>query len=146
MDRYVADTTSIISYFSDVFRRPPKISEKALRIIDSSFNGNTVLIIPSIVFIEIFKKWFSSEERSNQIRYEVYERIKAQPNIEIKPLEQEVLENFIAITDIEPDYNFDNHDKQVLASAMMLQAPLITSDTNIIRYNKRKNVIPTIIS
>lgn len=147
MNRFVVDTSALISYFAAVFQRPSQLSEKGLRIMELGLEKDKViLIIPSVVFVEIFKKWFVSEETSRKIRYEVYERIKAQPNVEIKPLEQEVLENFLMIIDIEPDYNFDNHDKQVLASAMMLQAPLITSDSKLIRYNKRKRVIPDIIS
>ena len=107
---------------------------------------NIILIIPSIVFIELFRKWFRNEELSSKIRYEIFERVRSRPNMEIKPIEQEVLENFIKIVDIESDYNFDNHDKHVLASAMMLNAPLITSDTKLIRYNKRKRVVPEIIN
>lgn len=145
--RFVVDTTSLISYFSEIFEEPPKISPTALKIIDKAFRESTpLLIFPSIVFIEIYKKFFLNEEKAAQIRIEVFERIRQRENMEIKPLEKEVLENFVKIVDIEPDYNFDNHDKQVLASAMMLQCPLITSDTRLIRYNRRKNVIPKVIS
>ncbi len=146
MNRYVVDTTSLISYFSNVFGQGSQISEQSLKLIDSAFSGKVILIIPSIVFVEIFRKWFTSQEMARKIRYEVFERIKSQENIEIKPLESEVLENFIKIVDIESSHNFDNHDKQVLASAMMLQCELITSDRRIIRYNRRKKVIPGILN
>lgn len=144
--RYVIDTTSLISYFSDIFEEPPKISERSIGIINSAFiHDNTVLIIPSIVFVEIFKKWYQSDEWSEKIRYEVYEKVISRPNIEIRPLDIELIENFIRITDIEPNHNFDNHDKQVLACAMMLNCDLITSDQKVIRYNRRKNVVPAIL-
>lgn len=147
MNRFVVDTTSVISYFSDVFGESSQISQHALNLIDKAFHEDSILLIfPSIIFVEIFKKWFINEEEAAKIRIEVLERIKNRGNMEIKPLEKEVLENFIKIQDIEPNYNFDNHDKQVLASAMMLQCPLITSDLRLIRYNKRKKVIPKIIS
>jgi len=146
-NRFVVDTTSLISYFSGVFGESSQISQHALNLIDRAFYEDSILLIfPSIVFVEIFKKWFVSEAKAAQIRFEVLERIKNRGNMEIKPLEREVLENFIKIQDIEPKYNFDNHDKQILASAMMLQCPLITSDLRLIRYNKRKKVIPKIIS
>jgi predicted SnoaL-like aldol condensation-catalyzing enzyme len=148
-ERFVIDTTSLISYFSEVFERGSQISEKALRLIEKGFSGDgVILIIPSIVFIEIYKKWFVNEEMANKIRYEVYERIKHCPSIEIKPIEAEVLENFIKITGIEVGHNFDNHDKQILASAMMLQCPLITSDGPITRYatKTRKGIIPHVIN
>ena len=64
--------------------------------------------------------------------------------MEIQPLDKEILENFALITDIESNHNFDNHDKQVLAAAMTMQCPLITSDRPLIRYNQRKKVIPAI--
>lgn len=145
--RYVLDTTSIISYFDYVFEKPSQISEKALRIIRKGMTSDEViLIIPSIVFVEIFKKWFTSDERSHKIRYEIFEKIRLRGNIEIKPIEQEVISEFIKIRNIEANHNFDNHDKQILACAMMLQCPLITSDTNVIRYNKINRVIPETIS
>ncbi|EXZ37797.1 hypothetical protein M104_3446 [Bacteroides fragilis str. 1007-1-F  len=76
----------------------------------------------------------------------MYIPIVSQENFAIEPLDKEVLDNFIKITDIESGWNFDNHDKQILATAMKFQTPLITSDERIIRYNKKKKVIPYIFS
>jgi hypothetical protein len=72
----------------------------------------------------------------------VYEKIKSRENIEIKPLEKEVLLNFIRIETIDSTINLENHDKQILASAMMLNCGLITSDRKIISYVSKNNVIP----
>jgi hypothetical protein len=52
----------------------------------------------------------------------------------------------IQIVDIQKDKKFDNHDKQVLATAMMYNCPLITSDVRIKIYNDAKGVIPGILS
>jgi predicted nucleic acid-binding protein len=146
-ERYVIDTTSLISYFDDIFEEPPKISQDAIKIIHSAFmEENVILIIPNIVFVEIFKKWYQNEEWAEKIKYEVYQKVISQPNIEVRPLDIELLENFVRITDIEPNYNFDNHDKQILACAMMLNCNLITSDRRIIRYNNRKKVVADICS
>ncbi len=142
---YVVDTTSLISYFNNIFGGPAKISRDALKIIETAFkrDSDIKLSIPSIVFVEIFDKWFDNEEIAAAIRIEIMTLIAERPNIEIKPIEKEVLENFIKIND---DFiKFDNHDKIILASSMMLQWPLITSDSNIIRYNKKYKVIPNII-
>ncbi|MCK4764484.1 MAG: hypothetical protein KAW12_19955 [Candidatus Aminicenantes bacterium] len=143
---YVVDTTSLISYFGEVFSRPRQISHNALHIIDKAFKDHDSinLSIPSIVFVEIFEKWFKDEETSAKIRSEIMTPIYAAPNIEIKPLDKEVLENFLKIRDSR--IKFDNHDKIILASSMMLQWPLITSDSKIIKYNKRHRVVPDIIS
>ena len=146
-NRYVVDTTSLISYFKDIFKVESKISVDSVKIIHSGFmEENIILIIPNIVFVEIFKKWYKNTELAEKIRYEVYQKVISRPNIQIRPLDFEVLENFIKIVDIESDQNFDNHDKQILACAMMLDCNLITSDRRLIRYNNRKKVIPAIFS
>ncbi len=144
---YVIDTTALISFYPDIFNDGQKISKEAIKIIDKAFDeGSDVrLSIPAIVFVELFVKWYSNVERAARIRYEIFEVIKDKPNIEIKPFEKEVLENFIQLED--DIINLENHDKIILASAMMLECPLITNDRKIIRYvNKHKNVIPGIIS
>ena len=145
---YVVDTNALISYFSGMFPGADiSISQSSLELIDSAFKNNNEikLIIPACVFIEIFIKWFKNDELASRIISEVYLRIKEKENIEIQPLDKEILENYIRIKDIESDHNFDGHDKQVFASAMTMECPLITSDQRLIRYNKRKKMIPDIL-
>jgi predicted nucleic acid-binding protein len=145
---YVVDTNALISYFFKMFPGSDvSISPSSLEIIDSAFNNNNEikLIIPACVFIEIFIKWFKNDELASRIISEVYLRIKEKENIEIQPLDKEILENYIRIKDIEADHNFDGHDKQVFASAITMNCPLITSDQRLIRYNKRKKMIPEIL-
>jgi predicted nucleic acid-binding protein len=146
-DRFVIDTCALISYFSEIFdNQQPSISEDSLSIMDRGFNlKDCILIFPVTVFIEIFKKWFVNDEIAEKIKVEVYQRIKDSENMEIQPFDKEILENFILITDIEKDYNFDNHDKQIFAAAMAMNCPLITSDKRIFRYNKRKGLVPRIL-
>lgn len=144
---YVVDTNGLISYFDNVFNLDKTVSREGLKIIDRGFEGMEIkLIFPNAVFIEIFNKWFRNEELAAKIKYEVYQRIRNQENMEIRSFDQETMENFIKIVDIEPDYKFDNHDKQVYAAAMTMQCPLITSDTKLMRYNNRKRFLPRIIS
>lgn len=144
--RYVIDTTSLISYFAPIFEKECVISKAAIQIIEDAFNdSNVILYYPSIVFIEVFSKHFVNEERAKLIRYEVFEKIKNQGNMSIEAIDFEVLEKFMKILDIEPDYNFDNHDKQIFATAMKYNCSLITSDERLIRYNRRKKLIPEVI-
>lgn len=144
--RYIIDTTALMSYFANIFEIESKVSKEALTIIDEAFENNKhILLIPSIVFIEIFSKQFISPERASKIRYAVYEKIKSCKNISIESIDREVLECFIQITDIEVNHNFDNHDKIIFATAIKHQVPLITSDLRLIRYNKKKKLIPNII-
>ncbi len=86
----------------------------------------TLLLIPSIVFVEIFSKQFQTEEKATKIRYEVYQRILNRSNISIESLDREVLECFLEITDIDKKYNFDNHDKIIYATAIKFKTSLIT--------------------
>ena len=104
---------------------------------------DVLLSIPSIVFIEIFDKWVIDDEFRAMFISEVLEVISQCPNIEIKPIDEEVLQMFISLND--PIVNLENHDKIILASAMALQWPLITSDSKLVRYVKKYKVIPTII-
>lgn len=147
--KYVVDTCALISYFQNIIdpTGTPTISEAALQIIDKGFNDDDYLLFfPSTVFIEIYKKWCRTENDSERIRHEVFERIKLRDNMHIVPIDKFVLESFVEITDIEADHNFDNHDKQVLAVAMDNDCPLITSDQPVSRYVRRKNVIPDVIN
>ncbi|WP_396210918.1 PIN domain-containing protein [Flavobacterium sp.] len=146
-DIYVVDTNAIISYFSKIFEGDVSISKEAIELIDLAFHTSEIkLIIPSTVFIEIFIKWFKSDEISAKIKSEVYFKIKNRENMQIRVFDKETIENYIKIKDIEPDYNFDSHDKQVFASAMTMDCALITSDLHLIRYNERKNILSKIIS
>lgn len=143
---YVADTNAIISYFKCAFGVSSTISEKGLKIIGYALDNspNEVrLCIPSVVFVEIYEKWFTTEEFAKKVFYEVYQPILQSPNIEIKPIEDEVLENVIKIDGKMKEHEMN--DKLILASAMMLNCPLITSDTVIIDYVKTHNIIPEII-
>lgn len=145
---YVIDSCALISYFNEILIGSDiSISKRSLGIIDRAFCSDDIkLIFPSTVFIELFKKWFKSEEDAERIKVEIYSRISSRANMEIQPFDREVLENFMKIKDIEPDHNFDNHDKQILAAAMTMECALISSDRKIIRYNKRKGVIPEILN
>ena len=58
--KYVIDTTALMSYFSSTFEIQNKMSQHALDIISQAFNNDSIiLLIPSIVFVEIFSKQFT---------------------------------------------------------------------------------------
>jgi len=144
-DNYVLDTNSLISYFRDIFKVSSTISQQALNIIDDAFNNSKYkIIIPSIVFIELFKKWYKDEEFLAKIRYDIFQFLRDKENIAILGIDREVLENLILLNNIQ--FNFDNHDKLILATAMVYQYSLISSDGRIAAYNNTNKVIPAIIS
>ena len=144
--RYVADTNAVISYFNDVFSVQPSVSVVALAIIEKAVNRpelNIRLIIPSIVFVEIYEKWCRNEEILRRIYYDVYKPLTEKPNVELKPVESEVLENLLGIGGVLSGH--DLHDKIIVASAMMLECPLITSDQKISQYVGYGCKIPAVI-
>lgn len=148
-ERIVVDTTAIISYFDSVFRQNPQITREGLQYIDSAFESeyNTILIIPSVVFVEIFEKWFRrscGEEFHARFRSEVLNPILSAPNIEIREIDNEVWEAFLTLQDA--DINLENRDRIILASAVVLNAPLITSDRKVIQFVERNKVIPNTIN
>ena len=147
IQRYVIDTCSLISYFNRVFEDSQKLSTRAQRIIGRAFHSfpeDVKLSIPAVVFVEIFEKWITTNEFAAKFHYEVFQLVVQSPNIEIKPIEREVLDNLLLIGDSMSDHEI--HDKIILASAMMLNCPLITIDTKIINYVDEHRVIPRIVS
>lgn len=149
--RFVIDTTALISYFAHIFNVPSQISSKGLSYITRVFqsDGDYLMTIPSTVFVEIFDKWFRGKNTTNEefrakFISEVFNVIKFSPNIEIRELDIEILENFLRLDD--PDINLENRDKIVLASAVTLKSPLITSDAKIKKYVERYKNIPDLIS
>lgn len=139
--RYVIDTNGLISFFSEVFGDAPEfdgaplISQKARKALQEALSpseGRVLLSVPSIVFIEIYEKWLRSEEFLRKFFYEVFTPLKQSPNVEIRAIDQEVLENLLTVDGCLAKH--DLHDKIVVASAMTLECPIITVDPKIIEF------------
>lgn len=149
--RYVIDTNALISYFSSIFDVPPQVSSKGLSIIHKAFQDNSdcLAIIPSVVFVEIFDKWFrdnniTGEEFRAKFISEVIVPIKNSPNIQIRELDKEILESFLSLNDTY--IKLENRDRIILATAVVLNSYLITSDRKIKEYVEKYQVIPGIIN
>jgi predicted nucleic-acid-binding protein len=142
--RYVIDSVSLINFFNELFEEDEKISQDARRIIKSGFNINSAvkLVIPSTVLLEIHSKFVFSKEMARKIFYEVYYPIKESPDIEIKPLEREVIEEFILIDDA--IVGLEHNDKLILAAAIQLKCPIITIDPKIVSYVKKTKITSVI--
>lgn len=147
MELFVIDTTSLISHFPSVFGRPSRLTKKAHHIISKGFDNYSSeiqLSIPALVFVEIYEKWITSEEFAEKFYYEVVRPILESTNIEIKPIEREVLECVLQIGGSLSSHEI--HDKLILASAIMLNSPLITSDEAVIDYVNETKVIPYVVT
>lgn len=139
--RYVIDTNGLISFFAGVFEDAsgfdgaPSLSQKTKNTIKkavSPIEGGVLLSVPSIVFIEIYEKWLRSEEFFRKFFYEVFIPLKQSPNVEIRAIDQEVLENLLTVDGCLAEH--DLHDKIVVASAMTLECSIITVDPKIIEF------------
>ena len=138
-ERYVIDTCAIIDYFDYIFgTTSSSLSATGRTIISDALSVNRpfsalpILIIPSIVFLEIFQKWFDNVDLANRIVREVYRLFVERDNIEIRKLDREVVEFVRTIRG-----SLSNHeinDKIVLATALILKCPLITNDSDIQGY------------
>ena len=147
LENYVCDTNSIISSFADIFHSTSTISGRALSIIEEAiqpYPSYIRLSIPSVVFIELFDKYLVDVESVREFYYKCYVKIVDSPNVEIKPIEKEVLQQLINLKYSLP--NHDIHDKLILACAMTLECPLITSDSVLIDFVQKHRVIPEILS
>jgi predicted nucleic acid-binding protein len=149
--RIVVDTTAIISYFSSIFGEQSQISPEGLSIIQDAFESDDriIMIIPSIVFVEIFDKWFKgTQQKDEEFRAkflaEVLHTIQRSPNMEVREIDDEVIEKFLELYD--EDIGLEQRDRIILASAVVLNAYLITSDKKIILFQKRYSLIPEIIT
>ena len=145
--RYVTDTNCIIWYFYEVFEQPRSLSSRASGIMSEALSRtprDVRLSIPSVVFLEVFDKWLREEELAAKFHYQVFLPILESPNIEIKPIEREVLEALVTVGGILT--NHDVHDKIIVASAIMLECPLITIDPKITQFARDHPAIPSVIA
>ena len=152
--RYVIDTNGIITFYDEVFIKSPlhgrsgSMSTNTRTVIQEAINpfeGGVLLSVPSIVFIEIYEKWLRTEEFFRKFFYEVFIPLKQSPNVEIRSLDQEVLENLLTVDGCLAEH--DLHDKIVVASAITLECPLITSDDEIIKFvGKGEKSIPKVFN
>jgi PIN domain nuclease of toxin-antitoxin system len=138
---YVIDTNGLISFFSDVFKdapefkKPKPLSKRARKTIQYAIfpsDGRVLLSVPSMVFIEIYEKWLRTEEFIRKFFFEVFTPLKESPNVEIRAIDQEVLENLLNVDGCLAKH--DLHDKIVVASAITLECPIITFDCKIIEF------------
>ena|ERR1700681_2817819 len=143
--RYVLDTSGLIAYFDHVFHQTKRLSPKVTSLVAEALysQGTPIrLTVPSVVFVEIFEKWLATEEMLRKFYYEVFVPIDNSPNIEVRSIEQEVLETLLTIG--APLDKHEIHDKIILASAISLGCSLITSDSAIASYVE-KTSLPSVV-
>ncbi len=147
--RYVADTNSVISFFQEFFSDAPNFDgapslwREATKIIEQAVFSKTTKIrlsIPSVVFLEIFEKWLRTEEFQRKFYYEVFVRLEESEHVDIRSIDQELLENLMRIGGCLSAH--DLNDKLIVAVAVMLECTLITTDSKIEEFAESE---PTVL-
>lgn len=147
---YVCDTCCLISYFDSIFEplgAAIALSVSARALLDDvikNIHSNIRISIPSVVFFEIYAKWLTTEEVTKMFYYQAYQKLLSCPNIEIKAIEKDVLLHLTSIGHELSDHEI--FDKIVVASALELDCPLMTTDTKIIEYQKNQKRIVGILN
>lgn len=153
-NRYVIDTNALITYFHDACFQysnlncntaalSPTVVSAISRAL-ASYETDVLISIPSIAFIEIYEKWLTSNEFAHRFYYTVFVPIKQSPNIEVRSVDKEVLLNLKHVSGVLE--NHDLNDKLVVASAITLCSPLITSDRAIQRFaSQNSDRLPCVI-
>ena len=147
MKLFVADTNALISYYSHIFGELDNLSLRARRILSDAIEDRspfTKISFPSIVFVEIFEKWLVTEEFVKRFYFEVFQPLSENPNIELRVIDREVLENLSTIGENLEKHEI--HDKLIVATAMSLQCPLISTDGEIHEYVERTRALPEVFS
>lgn len=142
--RFVIDTVGFVNYHTDFFHEKDELSKKTRTIIDScldKYTNSHRLVIPSIVLIEVFRKFLKTTELVRKFYYEVFIPLKENEYVEIKPIEMEVLQAFKDLN----DFKLESHDRIIYAAAIQLNSILITNDPMIINYNRKRGLVPSII-
>lgn len=133
--RYVLDTHAVIWHFPKAFGQVSCNSEKVDRILretladDSSPNR---LVVPAIVFVEIFDKFSRTREESSRVYYECFIPLKECDRIELRELDFEILEAVSQVGGVLDSHEIN--DKIIVATARVLNSPILTRDPKIHEY------------
>ena len=128
-------------------------SSEALSFINKAFTSsfsNIKIVIPNVVFIEIYDKYFNNEEWTNKFKYEFYLPIvkgSEDVKIHISSIDQEIIENIFDCY-IDED-NADLHDKLILATSLKYKAQnvfLFSSDSKVKKIISKNKLPITCIS
>ena len=150
---YVIDTCAIISFYEPVFVGAPgyggsqPLSIGVGSLISEAIHSDTTkvrLSIPSIVFVEIWQKWLKTEEFCQKFFYEVFVPLEKCENVEIRPTDREVFEHLLLIGGSLERH--DIHDRLILATAIALEATLVTTDEVVTAYVEETKLLPAVMS
>jgi len=119
MDSFVTDTQALVKFMMG----QKVINEKCHQAFLSDDKGESIIIIPAVVFMEILYLF-----EKNRIKFDVIhtEELLRSKNYQFEPLSLEIIKFASEVTDI-PEL----HDRMIAATARYLDIPLITNDPEI---------------
>ncbi len=126
---HVTDTHSLVWYLTE----DKKLSKSALSIFTKADEGDTIIIVPTIVLAEIIHIC-EKKKRDLEIK-NVMDKINGSMNYIPYNLNMEVLEKVIGIKDIS-----EMHDRIITAIAIITDSTLITKDEEITKSEAVKTI------
>jgi len=118
---FITDTHSFLWFLA----KDKKISKKVLEIFRACDAGKEVVVVPSIVLLECLR---ICERKRVELEFqEIMRKIQGSSNYPIYPLDEDLILKCQNISQI-PEL----HDRVIVATARLLNAPLITKDAKII--------------
>jgi len=116
MDSFVTDTQALVKFMMG----KKVINDRSHRAFQSADKGETTIIIPAIVLMEVL--YLFEKNRINISLLKTENLFKSQ-NYQFEPLSFEILKTASEIDDI-PEL----HDRLIAATARYLDLPIITND------------------
>jgi PIN domain nuclease of toxin-antitoxin system len=123
MSVYVTDTHPLIWYAAN---RQAKLSKKVLRIFEKAWANQAFIYVPAAVLWEIALLIKAGQIRLPQPFDQWAAALNSKPGFEIAVLDAAVLQTSLNVT-----INGDPFDEVIAATALNLDLPLITKDTDI---------------
>ena len=114
---FIADTHALIWHFTN----SPKISRKIKGIFDRCENGDCIIFIPSIVIAECLSIF---DKKKVDFDFKIlFDKIRKSENYIIIPLDHRIILRMVETKEVT-----ELHDKIIVATAKLLDTPLITKD------------------
>src|SRR3990172_4142214 len=114
---FLTDTHALLWHFIN----SPKISQKTREIFNKCERGECIIFIPSIVLAECLSI-FDKKKVTFDFKA-LFSRIRESENYVIIPLDQRILLQMVETKEVT-----ELHDKIIVATAKLLESPLITKD------------------
>ena len=126
---YVADTHSLIWYMTEDRR----LGNDAKRTFEKADKGEAIMVIPTIVLMEAL---FITRKHKVELKFKkVLEKIHDSWNYLIYPLDFAIV-----LKSQELETISDMHDRVIVATAKLLNAKVITKDSDIIGSKEIENI------